>query len=314
MKIQEFFRGLVEHKKAQGFTSKTAQEYNRIIDKILLPSIGQIELENLREIDADKIKIQGRNHGVFGPERGIVVFRQLLQYIKKVGYKLEHVEWRDIKVPPAPKKEVDWLNDDEWEQVRNAFDLKWIVGLRDRALCEILRVSGLRISEALSLNRDSINWDEKEVKIRNCKPPHEVEKVYFTDEALYWVKQYLQIRNENCEPLFVSTTGQRATPCGVRRTIHAAMKRAGITKRIHPHIFRSSFGTTLLENGTDIKAVQTLMRHRSERTTLKHYIAVNKSRAKGEHQRVLNKPMPKLEIDLVKELMWKSTVSPDNTG
>lgn len=308
MQIKEFFKGLVEHKLAQGFTSKTAEEYNRILSKILLPAIGDIELEDLREIHADKIRLQGQLHGAFGPERGIVVFRQLLQYLRKVGYRLsDQIDWRDIKVPKSREKEVEYLTPEEWEKIREAFNLTWINGLRDRALVEVLKVSGLRISEALNLNRDSIDWEQKEASIRNAKPPHKIEKVYFTDEALAWVRKYLQMRNENFEPLFVSFTGQRLTTCGARVSIHTAMRKAGIKKRIHPHLFRSSYSTDLLqgESATDIKTVQTLMRHASERTTLKHYQAVVKGRAKGEHQRVLNKPLPKIEVDFVKELLYK---------
>lgn len=310
MKLSDFFQGLIAHKAAEGHSPKTLNEYRRIIETVLRPSIADIELDDLREIDADKIKIQGRQHGQFGPERGIVVFRQLLQYIKKTGLKAP-IDWRDIKVPTSPKKEVDALTKDEWDKVRQAFDLNWIVGLRDRALVEILWASGLRISEALSLDRDSIDWETREVKIRNVKPPHEIEKVYFTEESLHWVKQYLQMRNENMEPLFVTFTGQRATPSGIRRTIHHAMEKAGVDKRVHPHLFRSTFVTNLLQGRdegspvTDIKTVQILARHRSERTTLKHYTAVMKGRAKKEHDKVLNKPMPKLEVDFVKELLWK---------
>ena len=235
MKMQEFFKGLVEHKQAQGFSPKTAKEYQRIIDKILLPAIGDIELDDLREIHADKIKLQGQLHGVFGPERGIVVFRQLLQYLRKIGYRIsDQIDWRDIKVPKGVDKEVEYLTPEEWEKVRNAFNLTWINGLRDRALVEILKVSGLRISEALNLNRDSIDWEQKETSIRNAKPPHKIEKVYFTDEALGWLRRYLQMRNENFDPLFVSFTGQRLTPCGARVSIKTAMKKAGITKRIQP--------------------------------------------------------------------------------
>jgi integrase/recombinase XerD len=176
MQLHEFFPGLLNFKREEGAAPKTIQEYKRIIEKILVPSIGHIELESLREIDTGKIKMAGREHGVFGEQRGIVVFRQLLLYIKKAGFQVPF-DWRDLKVPSGPKKEVDWLTPEEWEQVRKAFDLSWIVGLRDRALVEVLWATGLRISEALSLNRDSINWETKEVSIRNCKPPHEVEKV-----------------------------------------------------------------------------------------------------------------------------------------
>ncbi|MBP9686672.1 MAG: tyrosine-type recombinase/integrase [Candidatus Doudnabacteria bacterium] len=95
-------------------------------------------------------------------------------------------------------------------------------------------------------------------------------------------------RIDKFQPVFVSSNGVRSTPCSVRRTIHNATKEAGITKRIHPHLFRSTFCTELLHGNVDIKSVQILARHKSERTTLRHYIAVSKERCKIEHQRVMN--------------------------
>lgn len=304
MQLKDFFEGLLNHKRADGAVPKTIKEYKRFLDNILLPAVGDIEIDNLRETHADLVKIQAQGFGVHGPERAVSVFRQLLQYVKKAGFQIQF-DWRDVHVPLVPDKEVDWLTADEWEKVRNAFDLNWITGLRDRALVEILWASGMRIGEALSLNRDSINWDTKEALIKGGKRPYKMRKVYFTDESLHWLRKYLQMRNENFEPMFASFTGQRATPGGVRRTIQEAMKRAKITKRIHPHIFRSTHATNLLEGGANIKAVQFLLGHESERTTLKHYAAVNKSHAKEEHQRILNKEMEKTEIDFVKELVWK---------
>lgn len=304
MQLKYFFEGLLNHKRADGQVEKTIQEYRRFLYTILGPAIGDIELENLREIDADRVKLQAQSSGAHGPERAVSVFRQLLQYIRKTGNILPF-DWRDVHVPLVPDKEVDWLTKEEWEQVRKAFNLNWIVGLRDRALVEVLWASGMRIGEALALDRVSINWETKEALIKGGKKPYKMRKVYFTDESLYWVKQYLQMRNENFDPLFVSLTGQRATPGGVRRTIQEAIKRAGITKRIHPHIFRSTHATNLLEGGANIKAVQYLLGHESERTTLKHYAAVNKSHAKDEHQRILNKKLPVVEVDFVKEFMFK---------
>jgi len=310
MKLKEYFPGLLNYKMEEGSSPKTIQEYTRIIHTILDPAIGDIDLEDIREIDVGKIKVIGRQHGRYGEQRGVVTFRQLLQYIKKTGLKIPF-DWRDLTLPKCPDKEVDALSKDEWETVRNAFDLNWIIGLRDRALVELLWATGMRISEALALNRDSVPWETKELSIRNAKPPHQTEKIYFTDESLYWLRQYLQVRNETFDPLFVNLTGQRATPGGVRRTIQTTVKKAGIEKRIHPHLFRSTFVTNLLQGtqdgapNTDIKTVQVLARHRSERTTLKHYTAVMKGRAKKEHERVLNQPLPKVEIDFVKELMFK---------
>lgn len=306
MKLSEFFQGLLEHKRADGMTEKTINEYKILIAKVVDPAVGDLELENVRKTHADLIKQLGMRHGTFGPQRGIVVFRQLLQYIKDAGFTM-NVDWRDIKVPMPPGPEVDWLTPEEWETVRKAFNLNWIIGLRDRALVEVLWATGMRIGEALSLNRDSINMetDPKEADIKGGKKPYKMRKVFFTDDALFWVKKYLDMRNEKFEPMFVNMAGQRVDPGAVRRTIQQAMKKAGIKKRIHPHLFRSTHATNLLEGGANIKAVQFLLGHESERTTLKHYAAVNKSHAKEEHKRILNKDSKPVEVDFVRELLWK---------
>ena len=168
-----------------------------------------------------------------------------------------------------------------------------------RALIENLRVTGMRISEAISLNRDDIDWNKKEAEITNAKTK-EREMVYFTDESLAWLKRYLDFRNDRSEALFVNQNGKRVSPCTVRNTIHHSTRRAGIKKNVHPHIFRSTFGTELLHGGADIKSVQVLMRHKSERTTLKHYIAVSKDRCKSEHERIMN--VKSITEDLVEAL------------
>jgi len=309
MKIGDFFGGLLEHKKAQNLNQKTFKEYKRLWEKVLVPSgVPEIEIDRLKKNDVDKILIAGQSHGVFGGQRGVVVLRQLLEYIRGEGHTTS-VNWWEISLPTVAKKEVDWLDPEEWELVRKAFNLNWIIGIRDRALVEILHASGMRIGEALSLNRDSINWEKKEAEIIGGKKPYKPRKVYFTDESLLHLRNYLNMRNDNFPPMFVSLTGQRATPAGVRRTIHTAMKFAGIKKRIHPHIFRSTFATELLHGRTDVKSVQALCGHESERTTLRYYAAVSKAKCKEEHQRVLNKPVVDVRTDFVRQFIWHQKLS-----
>ncbi len=286
MKLKDFFPGLLEYKKQFGACEKTIESYQQYLKGILTQSIGEIELADLRQTDIGKVLEAGRLHGRFGPLRSAVVFRQLLRYMREAGYKFDF-DWRDIRLPSEPKKKVEWLDKEEFESVRNCFDLQTLSGMRDRALIENLRVTGMRISEAISLNREDIDWNKKEAEITNAKTK-EREMVYFTDESLKWLKIYMDFRNDKSEALFVNQNGKRVSPCTVRNTIHHSTRRAGIKKNVHPHIFRSTFGTELLQGGVDIKSVQTLMRHKSERTTLKHYIAVNKDRCKGEHERIMN--------------------------
>lgn len=286
MQLKNFFAGLVEYKRQCGACDKTIHEYQIHLNGTLAQAIGDIRIGELKQSDVARVLESGRQHGRFGPLRGAVVFRQLIHYLKMSGHRFDF-DWRDIRLPKEPSKKVEWLDKNEFEQVRNSFDLNTLSGLRDRALIENLKVTGMRISEALSLNRDDVDWLKKEAEITNAKTK-ERETIYFTDESLAWLKRYLDWRNDKFSALFVSYNGKRSTPCSIRRTIHNSTKLAGIKKRIHPHIFRSTFGTELLHGGADIKSVQFLMRHKSERTTLKHYIAVSKDRCKDEHQRILN--------------------------
>jgi site-specific recombinase XerD len=286
MILREFFIGLLQFKGQFGMCAKTIQEYQRLFTGVLSSAVGDIDHTKIKLTDVGKIMEAGRAHGEYGPQRGIVVFRQLLQYIKAAGFAIP-IDWRDIRVPAPPKRDVEWLDKDEFSLVRNSFDLNTIRGLRDRALVENLRVSGMRISEALSLNRDDIDWKRKQAKIMNAKTK-EWELVYFSEESLAWLKRYLDMRNDKFPPVFTTSNGTRLLPCTARNCLHQATKDLGLKKRVHPHIFRSTFGTELLQGGVDIKSVQHLMRHKSERTTLKHYIAYSKTRCKGEHERIMD--------------------------
>lgn len=232
MKLREYFTGLVDYKRQCGMCPKTLHEYQIHIKGTLNEAVGDIEVAELRQIDVGKVIEAGRQHGRFGPLRGAVVFRQLLKYLKESGIKFDF-DWRDVRVPPEPRKKVEWLDKEEFEQVRNSFDLNTLSGLRDRALIENLCVTGMRIGEALSLNRDDINWEKKEAEIINGKTKDR-EMIYFTEESLAWLKRYLDWRNDKSPAVFASCNGRRSSACGIRRTIHNATEAAGIKKRIHP--------------------------------------------------------------------------------
>lgn len=299
MKIGDYFGGLIENKKAEGVCPKTVKEYQRLWEKVLVPSgVPELEITQLKKNDASKILLAGQAHGVFGGQRGIVILRQLLRYIRDEGLN-PSVNWWEITVPTMPRKVVEWLDPDEWEKVRNAFDLTSFTGLRDRAYVELLRATGFRPSEALSFTRDQIDWAKKQIKIKNGKPPYADDIVYLTDECMRYLKLYLDVRNDNFAPVFVSLNGRKISLQNLRRSIHDEMRRAGITKRITPYIFRKTFCTTLLFGGADIKTVKDLARHSSERTTLRYYAAVSKTRSRDMHEKIMNNPdgAPQLRVE-----------------
>lgn len=169
-----------------------------------------------------------------------------------------------------------------------------LVQLRDKAILELLFSSGIRISELVSLNRDSVNVGKDEFSVRG--KGSKIRVVFLSTQARYWLKQYLQLRKDISPALFVSydraakkrsertRKEERLTPRTVQRLVERYAKMAGITKHITPHTLRHSFATDLLANGADIRSVQTLLGH-SSITTTQLYTHISDQHLKEVYQR-----------------------------
>ena len=147
-------------------------------------------------------------------------------------------------------------------------------GLRDRALAEVLCITGMRIAEALSLNRAQIDWETQTAQIvgKGNKP----RKVYFTDSALAWIRQYLDIRHDEHPALFVTQGDNpiRLNAQGTWKRFHRYAKQAGIGKKVYPHMLRHTMATTLLANGCPIGHIRALLGHEHLTTTCKYYLGI----------------------------------------
>jgi site-specific recombinase XerD len=155
-------------------------------------------------------------------------------------------------------------------------DTTTIKGLRDLAIMEMLFSTGLRVSELCSLNKD-LNLDLDEFPIRG--KGEKIRVVFLSEQAKKSVRDYLKKRDDMDEAMFVQLPGKggkdvlkkresiRLTPRSVERTIkHYAIK-AGISKKVTPHVIRHSFATDLLSNGADLRSVQALLGHANITTT-----------------------------------------------
>ena len=146
----------------------------------------------------------------------------------------------------------------------------------------------MRIGEAISMDKNDIDWENKEAIVVNVKSK-EPEKVYFSDRSLYWLKRYLdeprgrQVPRSSCRRE-ARSGGMARGKCMRRLSAGASCTSLGIKKQITHHIFRKTFVTHLLQRKADIMAVKDLARHRSERTTLQNYAGVDKERSKAIHR------------------------------
>ena len=289
MKIGDAFEPFFIWQKKTGMSPKTILNDRYYLEGSLAHSIQDIEVMDLKRTDVSKVIEAGRSCGKYGPQRGVVMLRKILRYLKESGHEIPF-RWQDIKIPTVSQKKVEYLTEDELERLFDAIDITDPAGLRTKALLEVLYATGMRIGEAISMDRKDIDWENKEAIVVNVKSK-EPQKVFFSDRSLHWLKKYLESRDDEEPALFISS-GKRLRRNGsgicIRRQIHALAARLGIKKHITHHIFRKTFVTHLLQRKADIMAVKDLARHLSERTTLQNYAGVDKERSKAIHADIMN--------------------------
>lgn len=148
------------------------------------------------------------------------------------------------------------------------------IGLRDRAILETLFSTGLRVAEMTAINIKSFKGElpKEDFELSIIGKGGHTRTVYFSRRALYWIKKYLQSREDNDGALFVSFRGpkrdsKRITVRGVELIVEKYSKMAGISFLATPHTLRHSFATDLLNNGVDLRVVQEFLGHRNIATT-----------------------------------------------
>ena len=158
----------------------------------------------------------------------------------------------------------------EIEQVFAAIDTDSSLGLRDRAILEVLFSSGLRRSELRALKLLDIDVQRGVLFVRQGKNRKD-RIVPISDRALYWLNRYIQeIRSKHTctdTDVFLSRFGHPLSDTAILTLCKKHVKAAGINKRGHPHAFRHAAGTALLEAGASLRHVQAFLGHEDIRTT-----------------------------------------------
>ena len=205
---------------------------------------------------------------------------------------LETLNPKEIRAPRLPKREVVFLTPDEVAQFVAAipirkgprrFNMHWLCF---RALVEVLLGTGMRISEALSLHRGSIDLATGEATIIGKGNKERV--VFFSPRALNWVKEYLTRRSDSAEALFTVCNGRPLTRETAVTWFRRFRKISGIKKKVTAHILRHTAATTLLFNGCPIGHIREILGHEHLETTCKYYLGADKRAAKGAHAKYLD--------------------------
>lgn len=237
----------------------------------------------------------------------VIALRAFLKYLAKRD--VETLSAEKIELSKNPAREVEILTNEEIQRIKDAVksENNEIAQLRDAAILELLFSSGVRISELVQLTQKHINFERGEFTVRG--KGDKLRLVFMSDEAVKLIKAYLKKRNDNSPALFVShskigntVTDQieamskksdqhnaaGLTARSVQRLIKKYAGLAGIMHKVTPHTFRHSFATDLLQNGADIRSVQTLLGHASI-TTTQIYTHVTNHQLREIHKKFHNK-------------------------
>lgn len=199
----------------------------------------------------------------------------LLVYCRDIR-RIPVMQVETIKAPKPKRRQVLYLTTKEWQCFIDAIVLRnWdqttrIAGYCQRALVETLIATGMRISEALSLDRHAIDKVAKTATV--VGKGGKQRKVFFNDRALHWIDEYIALRNDADPALFLSLRGKRMTPDMVGSTFRRIRRRAGLSKKVSPHVLRHTAATTLLRNGCPIGFIKEILGHSDLMTTCRYYL------------------------------------------
>lgn len=267
----------------KGRAIRTVENY----DHYLTVFIGQTKIGKPKDINDDNVRdfriwlnrqANGNNRATGDTMKKktqnyyLIALRSFLKFLAKRG--VTSLPADHIELAKVGERQIDVISKDELKRLLEAPDKEKNLErkFRDKAIMEMLFSTGLRVSELCSLTNDlDIRQDEFSIRGKGGK----VRVVFLSDEAKHVVKEYLALRKDMSDALFVKLNDETKKTGDVtgltRRSVERIVKRyatiAGISKKVTPHVIRHVFATDLLSNGADIRSVQAMLGHANIGTT-----------------------------------------------
>ena len=243
--LQSYRRDIEQYEK---YVSDNKINYLKVTEETILEYMEYLREENKKESTIS---------------RSLASIRSFYQYLIRVK-KIKKDPTMTIESPKINKRTPNILTSKEVELLLDQpkdVDLK---GTRDKAMLEFAYATGMRVTEMISLDIDDVKLDEGYVV---CRGRSKSRNIPLGSMSLKALKEYIDdarpylIRDESEEALFVNVNGTRLTRQGFWKIVKYYKEQAHIEKDITPHVLRHSFATHLLQNGADLKAIQTMLGH-----------------------------------------------------
>ncbi|MGN1299987.1 MAG: site-specific tyrosine recombinase XerD [Clostridia bacterium] len=266
--LQSYRRDIEQYEK---YVSDNKINYLKATEETILEYMEYLREENKKESTIS---------------RSLASIRSFYQYLIRVK-KVKKDPTMTIESPKINKRVPNILTSKEVELLLDQpkdVDLK---GTRDKAMLEFAYATGMRVTEMISLDIDDVKIDEGYVV---CRGRNKARNIPLGSMSLKALKEYIEdarpylIRDENEEALFVNVNGTRLTRQGFWKIVKYYKEQAHIEKDITPHVLRHSFATHLLQNGADLKAIQTMLGH-SDISSTQVYMQFQDPGIKNEYKK-----------------------------
>ena len=193
-----------------------------------------------------------------------------------------------LTAPKLTKNLPSVLTVEEIDKILSKPDTEDKFGLRDKSLLEIFYACGLRVSELINLKLSSLYFNEEIIRVIGKGSKERL--VPIGQSAIKWTETYIKfsrllllkgMKSENY--LYLNSRGSKLSRMGIWKIVDKYTKEADIKKEVHPHTFRHSFATHLLEGGADLRAVQEMLGH-ADISTTQIYTHIDREYIKQEHK------------------------------
>lgn len=255
------------------------EEFQRLSQGI---PINKIDYPLLRRY---LMELKGRQHKPRTLARKISALRSFFKFLQREKM-IQNNPALLLTTPKLDKKLPKFLTEDEMARLIESPPLEKESGKRDRALLESLYSTGIRVSELVGLNVDSVDFISNIVKVMGKGKKERL--VPIGNKALEALKDYLESRKHDTQAIFLNRNGKRLTSRSINNIIDKYIQAGGLKFHISAHVLRHSFATHLLNRGADLRCVQELLGHANLSTT-QIYTHVTTERLKN----VYNKAHPR---------------------
>ena len=252
---------------------RTIESYARDLAALAEFAAGEARpLEALERADLEAFVRKQRSGGLSprSVARRVAAVRGLYRFLT-VDRRIDRNPADDLQPPRAWPSLPKFLSLAEVDALIAQPDVDTALGLRDRAMIELLYATGLRVSELVAVRRADLHLDES--YMTSVGKGSKERLVPIGDEAAIWVRKYEQtarpelVKHRTTPRLFVNARGGPLSRVGFWKILKKHGRRAGVPRMLSPHVIRHSFATHLLERGADLRAIQMMLGHADLSTT-----------------------------------------------